>query len=75
MQDLLFTDLFHEDWYDVHNYVIAAPVGDAWSVVIEVIEMYLPSDEEPANRNVAGLGKPSVFGLTLGNKGPDAKGE
>jgi hypothetical protein len=37
--------------------------------------LYLPSDEEPANRNVAGLGKPSVFGLTLGNKGPDAKGE
>jgi len=37
--------------------------------------LYLPCPEEPANRNVAGLGKPSVFGLTLGNKGPEAKGE
>jgi len=30
--------------------------------------LYLPSDEEPRGRNVAGLGRPSVFGLTLGPK-------
>ncbi len=36
--------------------------------------LYLPSEEEPANRNVAGLGKPSVFGLTIG-KSTEAKGE
>ena len=27
--------------------------------------LYLPSDEEPRGRNVAGLGRQSVFGLTL----------
>jgi len=27
--------------------------------------LYLPSQEEPQGRNVAGLGKQSVFGLTL----------
>jgi len=37
--------------------------------------LYLPSEEEPTGRNVAGLGKPSVFGLTVENKRPDAKGE
>jgi len=36
--------------------------------------LYLPNPEEPAGRNVAGLGRPSVFGLTLGNKGPEEKG-
>jgi hypothetical protein len=30
--------------------------------------LYLPSDEEPRGRNVAGLGRPSVFGLTLTSK-------
>jgi len=30
--------------------------------------LYLPSEEEPTGRNVAGLGKPSVFGLTLAPK-------
>ena len=37
--------------------------------------LYLPTDEEPAGRNVAGLGKPSVFGLTLGPKGSEQKTE
>jgi hypothetical protein len=27
--------------------------------------LYLPSSEEPRGKNVAGLGKQSVFGLTL----------
>jgi hypothetical protein len=30
--------------------------------------LYLPSDEEPRGRNVACLGQPSVFGLTLTSK-------
>jgi hypothetical protein len=30
--------------------------------------LYLPSDEEPRGRNVAGLGQPSAFGLTLSPK-------
>lgn len=30
--------------------------------------LYLPSDEEPRGCNVAGLGQPSVFGLTLTSK-------
>ena len=30
--------------------------------------LYLPSEEEPQGRNVAGMGKPSVFGLTLAAK-------
>jgi hypothetical protein len=37
--------------------------------------LYLPSPEEPAGRNVAGLGKPSVFGLTLDKKEPQQKPE
>jgi hypothetical protein len=37
--------------------------------------LYLPSTEEPAGRNVAGLGKPSVFGLTLGGKTAEEKGK
>lgn len=37
--------------------------------------LYLPSSEEPAGRNVAGLGRPSVFGLTLGPKGSEEKGK
>ncbi len=37
--------------------------------------LYLPNAEEPAGRNVAGLGKTSVFGLTLDKKGPEEKGE
>lgn len=36
--------------------------------------LYLPSQEEPSGRNVAGLGRPSVFGLTLGGKNPEEKG-
>lgn len=35
--------------------------------------LYLPSEEEPAGRNVAGLGKPSVFGLTLNPKDSEQK--
>lgn len=35
--------------------------------------LYLPSEEEPAGRNVAGLGKPSVFGLTLNQKDSEQK--
>ena len=30
--------------------------------------LYLPSDEEPRGRNVAGLGRQSLFGLTLTSK-------
>lgn len=30
--------------------------------------LYFPSDEEPRGRNVAGMGKPSVFGLTVAPK-------
>jgi hypothetical protein len=30
--------------------------------------LYLPGDEEPRGRNVAGMGKPSVFGLTVAEK-------
>jgi hypothetical protein len=35
--------------------------------------LYLPSDEEPRGKNVAGLGKPSVFGLTLTAKPGEEK--
>ncbi len=35
--------------------------------------LYLPSDEEPRGRNVAGLGKQSVFGLTLTSKPGEEK--
>jgi hypothetical protein len=35
--------------------------------------LYLPNDEEPRGKNVAGLGKPSVFGLTLGPKAAEEK--
>ena len=35
--------------------------------------VYLPSPEEPAGRNVAGLGKPSTFGLTLSPKDSEEK--
>ena len=37
--------------------------------------LYLPSEGEPGGGNVAGFGKPSVFGLTLGSKAPEPKGE
>jgi hypothetical protein len=30
--------------------------------------LYLPNSEEPQGRNVAGLGQPSVFGLTMAPK-------
>ena len=30
--------------------------------------LYLPGSEEPRGRNVAGMGKPSVFGLTVAPK-------
>ena len=36
--------------------------------------LYLPNPEEPAGRNVAGLGKRSVFGLTIPAK-DDSKPE
>ena len=35
--------------------------------------LYLPSEEEPRGRNVAGLGKHSVFGLTLAPKSGEEK--
>ena len=35
--------------------------------------LYLPSQEEPPGRNVAGLGQPSVFGLTLAGKPGEEK--
>jgi hypothetical protein len=35
--------------------------------------LYLPSEEEPRGRNVAGLGKPSTFGLTLAPKTGEEK--
>jgi len=35
--------------------------------------LYLPSEEEPRGRNVAGLGKQSVFGLTLTSKPAEEK--
>jgi len=35
--------------------------------------LYLPSVEEPHGRNVAGVGKPSVFGLTLAPKPEEEK--
>jgi len=35
--------------------------------------LYLPSPDEPRNKNVAGLGQPSNFGLTLGSKPADEK--
>jgi len=35
--------------------------------------LYLPSNEEPRGKNVAGLGKPSVFGLTLAAKPGEEK--
>ena len=34
--------------------------------------LYLPNPEEPTGRNVAGLGQPSVFGLTVA-KGAEEK--
>ena len=35
--------------------------------------LYLPSPNEPAGRNVAGVGKPSVFGFTLPPKNSEEK--
>ena len=35
--------------------------------------LYLPSTEEPRGRNVAGLGQPSNFGLTLAARPGDEK--
>ncbi len=35
--------------------------------------LYLPSEEEPSGRNVAGLGKQSIFGLTLTSKPGEEK--
>ncbi|MDR3747667.1 MAG: hypothetical protein P4M04_05890 [Acidobacteriota bacterium] len=35
--------------------------------------LYLASPDEPRNKNVAGLGQPSNFGLTLANKPGDEK--
>ena len=35
--------------------------------------LYLPNPEEPTGRNVAGLGQPSVFGLTVGAKAAEEK--
>ena len=35
--------------------------------------LYLPSDEEPKGRNVAGLGRQSAFGLTLASKPAEEK--
>ena len=35
--------------------------------------LYLPNDEEPRGRNVAGLGRQSVFGLTLLPKSGEEK--
>jgi hypothetical protein len=35
--------------------------------------LYLPSEQEPSGRNVAGLGQPSVFGLTLTSKPSEEK--
>jgi len=37
--------------------------------------LYLPSEEEPRGRNVAGLGKQSIFGLTLTAKPGEEKGK
>ena len=35
--------------------------------------LYLPNPDEPTGRNVAGLGRPSVFGLTVDAKDPEEK--
>lgn len=35
--------------------------------------LYLPNEEEPTGRNVAGLGKRSVFGLTINPKDGEQK--
>ena len=35
--------------------------------------LYLPNDEEPRGRNVAGLGRQSIFGLTLLPKSGEEK--
>jgi len=35
--------------------------------------LYLPSEQEPRGRNVAGLGQQSIFGLTLTAKPGDEK--
>jgi hypothetical protein len=35
--------------------------------------LYLPNPDEPAGRNVAGLGRPSVFGLTVDAKDTEEK--
>jgi len=35
--------------------------------------LYLPSPDEPGGQNVAGAGKPSVFGLTLTPKDSEEK--
>jgi len=37
--------------------------------------LYLPNQEEPRGRNVAGLGQASVFGLTLTGKPGEEKDE
>ncbi|HLI63947.1 MAG TPA: hypothetical protein VKV05_11140 [Terriglobales bacterium] len=37
--------------------------------------LYLPSEQEPRGRNVAGLGRPSVFGLTLSSNPGEAEKE
>jgi hypothetical protein len=36
--------------------------------------LYLPSDEEPKGKNVAGLGQKSIFGVTVVPKTPSGSG-
>jgi len=54
-------------------------VRQAWGDKAEVYRcehcrtLYLPNPEEPKGRNVAGIGKPSVFGLTVAGKGGEEK--
>ena len=60
-------------WYDFQKEVVAliGPKAEIYRCE-HCRTLYLPSEEEPRGRNVAGMGKPSVFGLTVAPK-PEAE--
>lgn len=72
-------------WFYVSDKIEQAcgDVQAAWGKQAEVYRcehckvLYLPSEEEPRGKNVAGLGQKSIFGVTVAPKTPPAgeKGE
>jgi hypothetical protein len=68
-EDLLIlrdTDMFtDEEWgVSIHNYVLAAPILDAWDFVLEVIDMYTSEDEDRLCAIAVCLMEPLLAGRT-----------